>query len=79
MKAKVTAIHEAKDLRSLPLDHLLSSIITHEMVIGEDQSKNKNCISFKASVESEEEFDGEECSYSLENLSDFSTKNFKWK
>lgn len=40
----VTTIRE--DLRTLPFDNLLGSFVTHQMMIGEDASKN---MSFKDS------------------------------
>lgn len=38
---KVTAIQEAKDLKTLCLERLIGSLITHEMMIGEEASKKK--------------------------------------
>lgn len=38
---KVIAIQVAKDLKTLPLDHLLNSLINNEMMIGEDTSKEE--------------------------------------
>ncbi|GAV58426.1 zf-CCHC domain-containing protein/DUF4219 domain-containing protein/UBN2 domain-containing protein, partial [Cephalotus follicularis] len=64
---KVTAIEEAKDLNTLPLEELLGSLMTHEMTIknhedDEEQDKRKKkVIAFKSSTpdSSEEESDDE--------------------
>ncbi|GAV58542.1 UBN2 domain-containing protein, partial [Cephalotus follicularis] len=64
---KVTAIQEAKDLNTLPLEELLGSLMTHEMTIknhedDEEQDKNKKkVIAFKSSTadSSEEDSDDE--------------------
>lgn len=40
----------------LSLDHLLGSLITHEVLIGEDQSKKKGIV-LKAIIENLEELD----------------------
>lgn len=39
---------EAKELKTLHLDHLLGSLITHEMMLHEHQSKRKEEIPLKA-------------------------------
>lgn len=59
LQPKVMAIQEAKDL-TLLLDHLFGSLTTHEMMTGEDPSKQKKIIAFKASVEIKEELDDED-------------------
>ncbi|GAV66026.1 zf-CCHC domain-containing protein/UBN2 domain-containing protein [Cephalotus follicularis] len=64
---KVTAIEEAKDLNTLPLEGLLGSLMTHEMTIknheddDEQDKKKKKVIAFKSSTvdSSEEESDDE--------------------
>ncbi|GAV86664.1 UBN2 domain-containing protein, partial [Cephalotus follicularis] len=64
---KVTAIKEAKDLNTLPLEDLLGSLMTHEMTIknhedDKEQDKEiKKVIAFKSSTvdSSEEENDDE--------------------
>ncbi|GAV77207.1 DUF4219 domain-containing protein/UBN2 domain-containing protein [Cephalotus follicularis] len=64
---KVTAIEEAKDLNTLPLEELLGSLMTHEMTIKnheddeEQDKKKKKVIAFKSSTtdSSEEEIDDE--------------------
>ncbi|GAV83750.1 LOW QUALITY PROTEIN: Exo_endo_phos domain-containing protein/DUF4283 domain-containing protein/UBN2 domain-containing protein, partial [Cephalotus follicularis] len=64
---KVTAIEEAKDLNTLPLEELLGSLMTHEMTIKnheddeEQDKKKKKVIAFKPSTtdSSEEDSDDE--------------------
>ncbi|GAV58526.1 zf-CCHC domain-containing protein/UBN2 domain-containing protein [Cephalotus follicularis] len=64
---KVTAIEEAKDLNTLPLEELLGSLMTHEMTIKnheddeEQDKKKKKVIAFKSSTtdSSDEESDDE--------------------
>ena len=54
--SKVTAIQEAKDLNSLPLEELLGSLITHELTIkrrNDEEGKRKKIIALKAAVESD--------------------------
>ena len=53
---KVTAIQEAKDLNSLPLEELLGSLITHELTMkrrNDEEGKKKKTIALKAAVESD--------------------------
>ncbi|GAV65025.1 UBN2 domain-containing protein, partial [Cephalotus follicularis] len=60
---KVTAIEEAKDLSTLPLEQLLGSLMTHETTMKNHENvevKKKKAITFKASKEdSESDEDGE--------------------
>ncbi|GAV90807.1 zf-CCHC domain-containing protein/UBN2 domain-containing protein, partial [Cephalotus follicularis] len=64
---KVTAIEEAKNLNTLPLEELLGSLMTHEMTIKnheedeEQDKKKKKVIAFKSSTpdSSDEESDDE--------------------
>ncbi|GAV67320.1 UBN2 domain-containing protein [Cephalotus follicularis] len=64
---KVTAIEEAKDLNSLPLEELLGSLMTHKMTIKnheddeEQDKKKKKVIAFKSSTadSSDEDSDDE--------------------
>ncbi|GAV85616.1 zf-CCHC domain-containing protein/UBN2 domain-containing protein, partial [Cephalotus follicularis] len=64
---KVTAIEEAKDLNTLPLEELLGSLMTHEMTIKnheddeEQDKKKKKVIAFKSSTaeSSDEDSDDE--------------------
>ncbi|GAV89529.1 UBN2 domain-containing protein, partial [Cephalotus follicularis] len=54
---KVTAIEEAKDLSTLPLEQLLSSSMTHETTMKNHEhveTKNKKPIALKASKEDSE-------------------------
>ena len=47
----MTAIQEAKDLSTLPLEELLSSLMTHELMMhqkSEDENKRKKVIALKA-------------------------------
>ncbi|GAV89537.1 UBN2 domain-containing protein, partial [Cephalotus follicularis] len=60
---KVTAIEEAKDLSTLPLEQLLGSLMTHETTMKNHENvevKKKKSITFKASKEdSESDEDGD--------------------
>ncbi|GAV75453.1 LOW QUALITY PROTEIN: zf-CCHC domain-containing protein/UBN2 domain-containing protein, partial [Cephalotus follicularis] len=60
---KVTAIEEAKDLSTLPLEHLLGSLMTHETTMKNHEHvevKKKKSIALKASKEeSESDEDGD--------------------
>ncbi|GAV79808.1 LOW QUALITY PROTEIN: zf-CCHC domain-containing protein/UBN2 domain-containing protein, partial [Cephalotus follicularis] len=60
---KVTAIEEAKDLSTLPLEQLLGSLMTHETTMKNHENvevKKKKSIAFKASKEeSESDEDGD--------------------
>ncbi|GAV83129.1 UBN2 domain-containing protein, partial [Cephalotus follicularis] len=60
---KVTAIEEAKDLSTLPLEQLLGSLMTHETTMKNHENvevKKKKSIAFKASKEeSENDEDGD--------------------
>ncbi|GAV57127.1 UBN2 domain-containing protein, partial [Cephalotus follicularis] len=60
---KVTAIEEAKDLSTLPLEQLLGSLMTHETIMKNHENvevKKKKSITFKASKEdSESDEDGD--------------------
>ena len=49
-EAKVTVIQEAKDLTKLPLEELIGSLMTHEIIMKEhleDESKKKKSIALK--------------------------------
>ncbi|XP_022143648.1 uncharacterized protein LOC111013509 [Momordica charantia] len=78
---KVTAIQEAKDLSKLPLEELIGSLMTHEIVMKgnmeEDVKKKKSLAlkstSFQRASESEEELNEEELAY----LSKKFKKHFK--
>lgn len=48
------AIQEIKDLETLPIDQLIRSLITHEMMLGDDQNKKKNGTALKATMETKE-------------------------
>lgn len=74
MGIKVTNIQEIKDLKILTVDHLLDSVITHEMIIGEEPSKKKKDIVFKATTESKQSLMSKNWLSSLRNLDPFSTK-----
>ncbi|GAV73117.1 UBN2 domain-containing protein, partial [Cephalotus follicularis] len=59
---KVTAIEEAKDLSTLPLDDLLGSLMTHELRMN-DQAKNepkKKTVALKGSKDEESDKDKDE-------------------
>ena len=67
--AKVTAIEEAKDVNTLPLEQLLGSLMTYELSLKQktvDNDKKKKAIAFKSTTkeessdESEEEADDDE-------------------
>ncbi|GAV83812.1 zf-CCHC domain-containing protein/UBN2 domain-containing protein [Cephalotus follicularis] len=63
---KVTAIEEAKDLNTLPLEELLGSLMTHEMTIKnheddeEQDKKKKKVIAFKSSTTDSREEDSDD-------------------
>ena len=62
-EAKVTSIQEAKDLNTLPLEELLGSLMTHELMVqqkSEEESKRKKTIALKATFENEEDSGSEE-------------------
>ena len=53
-------IQEAKDLNTLPLEELLGSLMTHELMMqqkSKDESKRKKIITLKATSENEDEED----------------------
>ena len=57
--AKVTAIQEAKDLTKLPLEELITSLMTYEINLAkkqqEGEDKNKKSIALKATTRKEGE------------------------
>ena len=61
---KVTAIEEAKDVKTLPLEELLGSLLTHELTMKQRQieevEKKKKSIAFKLSIKENEKFLEEE-------------------
>ena len=61
-KPKVTAIQEAKDLSSLKMEELLSSLRVHEIELNEEEPAQKNkSIAFKATkFNSSKEYSTEE-------------------
>ncbi|XP_073103323.1 uncharacterized protein [Elaeis guineensis] len=62
-EAKVTAIQEAKDLNTLPLEELLGSLMTHELSMKqhqEDEVKKKRTIALKSIASPDEETDDTE-------------------
>lgn len=59
----MTAIQKAKDLKILPFEQLLGSLIAHKMMLGEDQSKKKKTIALKASSEADEENEYEDLAF----------------
>ena len=57
---KVTAIQEAKDLNTLPLDELMGFLIIHELTMQhrtEDEQKKRKSIALKAVMEKVEELE----------------------
>lgn len=58
--SKVPAIQEAKDLKTLPLYHMIGSLITHEMKLGGEAIKKTKGIAFRATMEREERLHAEE-------------------
>lgn len=73
----VTTIKETKVIIiTLSLDHLLGSLITHEMTIGEDQAKKKRKgIAFKDSGNNEEELNDKEMVLVTRKLKCFFNRN----
>ena len=62
-EAKVTAIQEAKDLNTLPLEELLGSLMTHELSMmqhQEDEIKKKRTIALKSTTSPDYETDDSE-------------------
>ena len=62
-EAKVTAIQEAKDLNTLPLEELLGSLMTHELSMKqhqEDEVKKKRTIALKSTTSPDYETDESE-------------------
>ncbi|GAV69967.1 zf-CCHC domain-containing protein/UBN2 domain-containing protein [Cephalotus follicularis] len=63
---KVTAIEEAKDLNTLPLEGILRSLMTHELSIKkndddeEKEKRNKKVVALKSSINEESEDDSDE-------------------
>ena len=70
-EAKVTAIQEAKDLTKLPLEELIGSLMTHEIIMKEhleDESKKKKSIALKTislevDPEDEDDLDEDDIAY----------------
>ena len=57
-EAKITAIQEMKDLNKLPLEELIRSLMTHELVMGqhmEEESRKKKTIALKSTAAEEDE------------------------
>ena len=57
-KAKVTAIQEAKDLNTLPLEKLIGFLMIHELAMSrhnEEDNKKKKIIALKSMVDEEED------------------------
>ncbi|GAV73945.1 hypothetical protein CFOL_v3_17428, partial [Cephalotus follicularis] len=77
---KVTAIEEAKDLSTLPLEQLLGSLMTHETTMKNHEHvevKKKKSIALKASKEeSETTWDDSDSSSSEEEESNEEVVNF---
>lgn len=60
-RPKVTAIEEAKDLKTLSVEQLIGSLITHEMVLTEEEDeKPKKGIALQATSKDEESEEDEE-------------------
>lgn len=54
---KLIAIQDANNLRTQPLGQHLGSLITHQMILGDDQNKKKKkqkVIALKATIETKE-------------------------
>ncbi|GAV78475.1 UBN2 domain-containing protein, partial [Cephalotus follicularis] len=76
---KVTAIEEAKDLSTLPLEQLLGSLMTHETTMKNHEHvevKKKKSIALKASKEESETTWDDSDSSSSEEESDEEVVNF---
>ena len=70
-EAKVTAIQEAKDLNTLPLEKLLGSLMTHELTTkqySEEETRRKKTITLKSIAQEEEDIEKLENSKEDEDL-----------
>ena len=80
-KAKVTAIQEAKDLSTLPLEELLSWLMIHGLMMqqrSEDESKRKKNIALKAtSAEKKDDEDSRSGEGESDNELALLTKKFR--
>ena len=79
-KVKVTAIQEAKDLNTLPLEELLGSLMTHELIMKqyfEEKIRRKETIALKSTAQDEEDSEKSENSEEDEDLA-LITKKFRW-
>ena len=58
MRDKVTAIQEVKNLNTLPLEELLESFMTHELIMKqhtEEETRRKRTITLKSTAQKEED------------------------
>lgn len=86
-EAKATAIQEAKDLSKLPLEELIGSLMTHEIIMKEhmeDESKKKKSIALKTislEVDSEDEdaLDDDDIAYFSRKYKNFIKKKKQFK
>lgn len=56
----MTVIKKQKDLKTLLFEQLLRALITHEMMLGDEQSKKKKGVALKVTKETEEETEDED-------------------
>ena len=88
-EAKVTAIREAKDMRTLPLEELLGSLMTYELESKrseyEDEEKGRRITALKStkkekeSNESEEDSNDEEFVLMAKKFKKYFNKRRNWK
>ena len=70
-EAKVTAIQEAKNLNTLPLEELLGSLMTHELTMKQhfkEEIRRKKPINLKSTAQEKEDIEKSENSDEDEDL-----------
>ena len=82
----MTSIQEAKDLKKLPLEELIGSLMTNEITMSghNDESKKKKNIALKSTIlEESDEYDEdsglEEMSFIIGKFKSFLKKNHGFK
>ncbi|GKB27896.1 zf-CCHC domain-containing protein [Tanacetum coccineum] len=77
-RAKVTAIEESKDLKSLSLDELIGNLKVHEMIIKKDSEIVKAKVERKSlALKAKKEYSDEECSTYRSEYEEYAMANDK--